>query len=59
MSDKEILRKQLLELRMQIMFAKDAIEKVSLDNQANMIHKAYSKILFEEKSNQIKKGRYE
>ena len=57
MNDKVILKKQLLELRMQIMFAKDVIEKEKLEEQVDVVRNTYSKILFEEKFNQCKKGR--
>ena len=57
MDDKVILRQKLLDLRMQLMFCKNKLEKNEIEEQINMIHKTYSKILFEEKSNEVKKGR--
>ena len=57
MENKDEILKQLRAVRLQSALTTNEEEKKRLTEQANMLHKAYSKNLFEEISNEKQKGR--
>lgn len=55
MNNSKELLKQLRDIRLQIPFIEDEDDKRKLIEQANALHKAYGRSLFEEKG--LEKGR--
>ena len=57
MNNREVFRKELLELRFKLMTTKDLALKEEINKQINDVKKSYSKMLLEEIEIEHRKGR--